>query len=485
MGSSLASATLVAFQYVFCFLAPCGFILVFYQIYLHPLSKYPGPFLAKITHGYGAFYAVKGRHHINTYKNFQKYGNVYREAPNHIYLNPNTTKGSAYRHPGAAAKPNLFTVRENAEHRRKRKVIGQVISERSMRPFAPTMSQQIDIFLEQLLLSSQRDEMVNMTVACNRLGVDVVGHLAFGCALKTQTEPTNRLIPETMFRGIYLNNLNFALFQQAVGKMIAERTSQPPNAKPDFYAVATGEGGLAPGELWGEALFFVLAGSSTVATAICGSLFHLSHHAEAYKRLADEVRGAFASGRDIQPGPMLSSCVYLRAQEPKNPASPFVVDGHVIPVGTEVGVHLWAIMHDPEYFDDPFAFRPERWLMSHNSEGVAETAQEKASRARARRAHVAFGFGDRNCLGKSMAYLETSLTLAKILWYFDFERAPGKAGKLGCGKEGSKDPWDQPDQFQIFDILGADHDGPNLIFHPRGDHWRDLTGQTGHAGDMP
>ncbi|KAI0451920.1 cytochrome P450 [Xylaria acuta] len=517
-------AGLVALRYAFYFLVPWGLSLLIYRLFFHPLREYPGPFLAKITHGYGGFHAIKGRHHTNTYKNFLKYGRVYREAPNRllfnsltaiqdIYLNPNITKGRAYRHSGSPGKPNLFNVRDNAEHRHKRKVIGQVVADRSLRSFSPIMSGQVEIFLQQLMRSSREAEMVNMTLACNRLGIDIVGHLAFGCELKTQTEATNRFIPETMFGSIYMNNLYYtwpalarlapalrwlakkkvAMFTQAVAKMIAERTSQPTDSKPDFYAVVTGEGGLHQSELWGEALFFVLAGGSTVATAICGSLFHLSCHGDAYTRLATEIRKTFSSGHEIQPGPKLASCTYLRAvideslrmtppapsplwREPEilvsSSQQPFVVDGHVIPPGTEVGVHLWAIMHDPDYFEEPFSFIPERWLLPLDKD-ASDTTEKREARARMRRAHVAFGLGDRSCAGKSMAYMETSLTIAKILWYFDFERATGEAGKLGCG-EGGKHPWDAPNQFQIFDVLGADHDGPNLVFKARGEYWRDL-----------
>ena len=45
-----------------------------YLIYLHPLSKYPGPFLAKITDGYGAYSALRKKLHLDTHINVQKYG---------------------------------------------------------------------------------------------------------------------------------------------------------------------------------------------------------------------------------------------------------------------------------------------------------------------------------------------------------------------------------------------------------------------------
>jgi hypothetical protein len=45
-----------------------------YRIFLHPLSKYPGPFIAKLTEGYAGFYAGLQRLHLVTQQNHQKYG---------------------------------------------------------------------------------------------------------------------------------------------------------------------------------------------------------------------------------------------------------------------------------------------------------------------------------------------------------------------------------------------------------------------------
>ena len=55
-----------------------------------------------------------------------------------------------------------------------------VVSERSMRVFEPVMAEQVNAFLTRLLHSSQEEEAINMSPCCERLGVDVVGQLAFG-----------------------------------------------------------------------------------------------------------------------------------------------------------------------------------------------------------------------------------------------------------------------------------------------------------------
>ncbi|KAK5628127.1 hypothetical protein RRF57_003842 [Xylaria bambusicola] len=101
------------------------------------------------------------------------------------------------------------------------------------------------------------------------------------------------------------------MFTEAITKTIAKRTLQPANSKTDFYAVVTGDGGLHHSELWRGSLFFVLAGGSTVETAICDALFHLSCHKDAYSCLAMEIRKTFSSSDEIRPAPKLTFCTYL------------------------------------------------------------------------------------------------------------------------------------------------------------------------------
>lgn len=97
---------------------------------------------------------------------------------------------------------------------------------------------------------------------------------------------------------------------------------------------------------------------------------------------------------------------------------PLVVDGHVIPPGTSVGVNLYSVMHNEEYFPRPLKFNPDRWRDVNN--GICATSGEDNARAATIRCvFVTFFIGDRACVGKTLAYLEASVTIAKIVWYFD------------------------------------------------------------------
>ena len=49
-----------------------------YRVTLHPLAKYPGPLLAKLTSCYGAYWASRGVLHLNMLQNHQKYGSHVR-----------------------------------------------------------------------------------------------------------------------------------------------------------------------------------------------------------------------------------------------------------------------------------------------------------------------------------------------------------------------------------------------------------------------
>lgn len=191
-----------------------------------------------------------------------------------------------------------------------------------------------------------------------------------------------------------------------------------------------------------------------------------------YKRLVDEIRTTFANDTDIHGGAKLSGCKYLRAcidealrmtppisgtpwREffPEEKGQPLIIDGHVVPPGTQVGMCLYSLHHNEKYFAEPYTFRPERWL-------VDDEAQLRLMNS----AFCPFSIGARDCAGKAMAYLEATLVVAKTLWGFDFKPAPG--GKTGGGAPGQREGRRRENEFQLYDIFAATHSGPELVFSP-------------------
>lgn len=160
-------------------------------------------------------------------------------------------------------------------------------------------------------------------------------------------------------------------------------------------------------------------------------------------------------GKDQLTGCRGRHCVYGHSR----------LDGHVITPGTQVGVSTYAIHHNEEYFSDPFSFRPERWLAD-----TSDASPPSCTPA----AFVPFSTGARSCAVNSLAYLECSLVAAKALWYFDFEKAPGRLGGIGAGDGSSQGGRGRKQEFQLFDVITSRHDGPYLVFKPRGDYYKEI-----------
>ncbi|KAL9619805.1 MAG: hypothetical protein Q9160_005641 [Pyrenula sp. 1 TL-2023] len=55
-----------------------------YRLTFHPLAKYPGPWLAKVSDLDAAFYAMLGQTHLVIYRAHQRYGPIVRLGPNKL-----------------------------------------------------------------------------------------------------------------------------------------------------------------------------------------------------------------------------------------------------------------------------------------------------------------------------------------------------------------------------------------------------------------
>ncbi|KAH9890220.1 cytochrome P450 [Xylariomycetidae sp. FL2044] len=473
-----------------------------YRLLLHPLKNYPGPPLAKISDTYSTYHSVRKSLHLATRQAHLKYGPVVRigpdklvfnsiEALHDIYDNDRVDKARNYRVSLFTPYPNIFNVVDKDRHRIKRKHIGGLLSESSMRRFEPVMLEQVDIFVRQLLALSRRGAApVNMSDRSKFIGADVVGHLAFGYDLKLQTDPTHQHIAKEFKTGnhrlnVYMQSPSLAALRlepiaqlinlmrkdsylRLLQGMIKSRLKEEKHAKYDLYSQladhidAPGDDGLSLSEIWSEALFFFPAGGETLTTAMAALFFYLSRSPAAYQTLKREIRSAFSTGADIRGGPQLAGCQYLRAcidealrmsppvpgtlwrEQSQNDKSgaPLLVTGHVVPRGVMVGVNIYALQHNAKAF-------------------------------------AAFQIGARGCAGKAMAYLELGLVVAKTLWYFDLETPPDAAlAAVGARRPSSQYPAgdadERHDEYWLHDVFTTDHDGPYLVVRPRDDVVGDL-----------
>lgn len=159
-----------------------------------------------------------------------------------------------------------------------------------MGQFEPVMASQVDIYFQKIVSATQKSEAVNMSELNKRLGMDIIGLLAFGFPLNTQTEPQNRPLQEALTTGAGWNNaqmqwprlqswfiayplhlLTYYATKNTLGaliqQMIQSRLSEDKNARVDFYSLVSdslesNEDNIQLTEFWSEALFFLAAGKS-------------------------------------------------------------------------------------------------------------------------------------------------------------------------------------------------------------------------------
>ena len=102
------------------------------------------------------------------------------------------------------------------------------------------------------------------------------------------------------------------------------------------------------------------------------------------------------------------------------------VDGHVFKEGTNIGVSLYSLHRNESIIQDPSVFRPERWILDEKNGVTAESIAAVES------AFYPFSYGSRACPGKNLAYLEMTITMAKILYLGDVRAVEGS--ELGAGR---------------------------------------------------
>ena len=74
-------------------------------------------------------------------------------------------------------------------------------------------------------------------------------------------------------------------------------------------------------------------------------------------------------------------------------------------------IPIYTLHHDAKYWEDPEAFKPERFLPE-----AKDTIDPFA--------YMPFGQGPRNCIGMRFALLEIKLVLAQMLKEFRIEKTP-------------------------------------------------------------
>ncbi|XP_011500529.1 PREDICTED: cytochrome P450 4C1-like [Ceratosolen solmsi marchali] len=168
-------------------------------------------------------------------------------------------------------------------------------------------------------------------------------------------------------------------------------------------------------EVLDELETFMFAGHDTTAAAISWSLFALGNAPEIQKKIRDELNEVLDNPCEQVTSKHLAQLEYFNRVVKEilrlYPSVPVVsreldeetiFDNCIIPKGTWISIQIYQLHHDPEVWEDPETFNPDRFLPENNAQ-------------RHPYAYVPFSAGPRNCIGQKFAILEIKHTLLGIL----------------------------------------------------------------------
>ena len=182
---------------------------------------------------------------------------------------------------------------------------------------------------------------------------------------------------------------------------------------------------LTDDEVVAQSVIFLLAGYETSSNTLAFTLYHLALNPD----IQDKLRSAIMEAMDkdsrkkplheIAHGIDYLDCVIKESQR-LNPPVAFVnresdeaydLNGIRIPAGTEIVIPIYALHHDPDAWEEPDKFDPERFR------GPAKDNHHAFQ-------FLPFGAGPRNCIGMRFALMEIKIAMVKILMKYKFVRSP-------------------------------------------------------------
>lgn len=441
-----------------------------YNAWLHPLSKYPGPFLWRVSRLPFLLAFIQGQLPHRIKKLHERYGDVVRLAPDELsFIEPcawrdiypkNFLRPYEYKdQPPGKTAANLIACTEE-EHARFRRILAPAFSERYTAAQEPSVLSYVDKLVSRL---SERIENpsgrgfadVDAVEWINYVAFDIIGDLvwgsSFGCLDGLTTHPWIQTISQfkaativtsaKFYPFIYATlmaitpsaALNEVMEMWRITEQKVRERVVAGSSRPDMIAQVLESNknprleSMSREEMEVNAMMLVAAGSESVTTLLTGLLNCLLRSPDDLAAVTGEVRTAFSSGDQIA-GTKLGQLPILNATLNEGmrlcptipdamrrnvPPGGAAVAGERLPANTVVSVPPWAAYRAKRNFAKPECFIPARWLGNGNG-----TRDDMA-------AFHPFSLGPHNCPGQNLAWLELRLILAKLLWNFDVSVPPG------------------------------------------------------------
>ena len=322
------------------------------------------------------------------------------------------------------------------DHRRHRRMVMGPFSKKSIEGYCPSLGELTDEMLADWTPGEVRNIFPDMT----RLMLRITSTILFGFDQKELSVSIGKkienwvdmnhelgigaLLPCDTFTQKYEDLLRLAgELETEIMKMIDLRRSSTDEAN-DVLSIlirsADAQGALTDEELIGQAAILFGAAHLTTANTLTWTLFLLAQHPTIMRELMQEIHQVLPDGRP----PRLEQLPQLNMMErvikesmrvmPASSYSQRVTNERTqlgpldLPRGTAVIFSQFITHHREDLYEDPEAFRPERWL--HIKPSPYE--------------YLPFAAGPRMCIGTSLAMMTLKIALPTILRRFRLTVVP-------------------------------------------------------------
>ncbi|XP_069133683.1 cytochrome P450 3A8-like isoform X1 [Argopecten irradians] len=170
--------------------------------------------------------------------------------------------------------------------------------------------------------------------------------------------------------------------------------------------------GITFDEILGNAEVFFFAGYETTTITLSMASYYLALYPEYQDKLRQEITDKVGSSdlsydnvREVEYLEMIINET-LRISPPATRTdrvciNDTVINGVQIPAGMNISVPIYGIHHDPDNWEDPDKFIPERFAKSYDP-----------------MTFLPFGYGPRICIGMRLVQMELKMCLAKVIRNF-------------------------------------------------------------------
>jgi len=319
----------------------------------------------------------------------------------------------------------------------------------------PLIEKSCDTLMDKLGKIADSDQRVDMLDWFSKLTLEVILCTAFGVDANIQLGENTEMLEnaKALFQtpGIlrqlarlpfgkaflklmaYLSGNKPLYFQGVAKEIIKSRRQQGLTGRKDLLhlmmianeeTTVEGVSKLSDEEIVAQAILFLLAGYETSSNTLSFTLYYLAVNPDVQDKLRKEITEAMESNAKMPLYEVAQSieyldCVIMEAQRLYPPAAQvnrecsedYDLNGIHIPAGTEIVIPIYALHHDPDAWQDPEKFDPERFR------GPAKDARHAFQ-------FLPFGAGPRNCIGMRFALMEIKIALVRILTKYKFVQSP-------------------------------------------------------------